>query len=202
MKYTESQLEQAFISLLEMEGYEYLNGKDLIRNSNQEVLIREDLQLFLSTRYEDLEEIELESIINEIAFQSASNFYDSNKYICKLLADGFIFKRNDPAKKDLHIRYIDIDPNTLLKTNSYKIVNQLEIQGTEMRIPDLIMYINGIPAVVFEFKTTIEEDITIHDAYKQLTIRYRRDIPELLKYNLFCVISDGVNNKSGTYLTV
>jgi len=198
MKYTESQLEQAFISLLEMEGYEYLNGKDLIRNSNQEVLIREDLQLFLSTRYEDLEEIELESIINEIAFQSTSNFYDSNKYICKLLADGFIFKRNDPAKKDLHIRYIDIDPNTLLKTNSYKIVNQLEIQGTEMRIPDLIMYINGIPAVVFEFKTTIEEDITIHDAYKQLTIRYRRDIPELLKYNLFCVISDGVNNKSGT----
>ncbi|MBF04843.1 MAG: type I restriction endonuclease [Flavobacterium sp.] len=198
MKYTESQLEQAFISLLEMEGYEYLNGKTMERTSNQEVLIREDLYSFLSARYEDLEEVELESIINEIAFQSASNLYDSNKYICKLLADGFIFKRNNPAKKDLHIRYIDIDPNTLLKANSYKIVNQLEIQGTELRIPDLILYINGIPVVVFEFKTTIEEDITIHDAYKQLTVRYRRDIPELLKYNVFCVISDGVNNKAGT----
>ncbi len=181
-----------------MEGYEYLNGKTMERTSNQEVLIREDLYSFLSARYEDLEEVELESIINEIAFQSASNLYDSNKYICKLLADGFIFKRNNPAKKDLHIRYIDIDPNTLLKANSYKIVNQLEIQGTELRIPDLILYINGIPVVVFEFKTTIEEDITIHDAYKQLTVRYRRDIPELLKYNVFCVISDGVNNKAGT----
>lgn len=195
MKYTEAQLEQAFISLLETEGYQYIDGKQLQRSSNQEVLIKEDLRAFLLKRYPDLEEIELESLVNELAFQSASDLYESNKYICKLLADGFIFKRNNPSKKDLHIRLIDIKD---ISKNSFKIVNQLEIQGTELRIPDLILYINGIPVVVFEFKTAIEEEITIHDAYKQLTIRYRRDIPELMKYNVFCVISDGVNNKSGT----
>lgn len=198
MKYTESQLEYAYISLLQSEGYNYVNGKELVRASSQDVLLKDDLRQFLLHRYSDLEEIELESIINELAFQSASNLYDSNKYICKLLADGFIFKRNNPAKKDLHIRYIDIDQGTLLASNSFKIVNQMEIQGTELRIPDLILYINGIPAVVLEFKTIIEEEITIHDAYKQLTIRYRRDIPELMKYNVFCIISDGVNNKAGT----
>lgn len=37
----------------------------------------------------------------------------------------------------------------------------------------------------FELKTAIEEEITIYDAYKQLIIRYRRDIPELMK--LRCV---------------
>jgi len=195
MKYTESQLEQAFINLLETEDYQYINGKELIRTSNQEVLLKDDLRAFLQNRYPDLEEIELESLVNEIAFQSASNLYESNKSICKLLADGLIFKRNNPTKKDLHIRYIDIDD---VKANDFKIVNQLEIQGSELRIPDLILYINGIPVVVFEFKTAIEEDITIHDAYKQLTVRYRRDIPELMKYNAFCVISDGVNNKAGT----
>ncbi|WP_291049488.1 MULTISPECIES: type I restriction endonuclease subunit R [unclassified Empedobacter] len=195
MKYTESQLEQAFISLLETEGYHYINGKELTRTSNQEVLIKEDLRAFLQNRYEDLEEIELESITNELAFQSTSTLYESNKTICKLLADGLIFKRNDPSKKDLHIRYIDIEN---IQNNTFKIVNQLEIQGSELRIPDLILYINGIPVVVFEFKTAIEEEITIHDAYKQLTTRYRRDIPELLKYNVFTVISDGVNNKAGT----
>ena len=195
MKYTEAQLEQAFISLLETEGYQYVNGKELDRSSNQDVLLKEDLRAFLLKRYPDLEEIELESLVNELAFQSASDLYESNKYICKLLADGFIFKRNNPSKKDLHIRFIDIKD---ISKNSFKIVNQLEIQGTELRIPDLILYINGIPVVVFEFKTAIEEEITIHDAYKQLTIRYRRDIPELMKYNVFCVISDGVNNKSGT----
>lgn len=198
MKYTESQLEHAFINLLQSEGYSYINGKELERVSNQNVLLKDDLRQFLLNRYNDLEEIELESIVNELAFQSVSNLYVSNKYVCKLLADGFIFKRNNPAKKDLHIRYIDVDQDTLLTSNSFKIVNQMEIQGTELRIPDLILYINGIPVVVLEFKTIIEEEITIHDAYKQLTIRYRRDIPELMKYNVFCIISDGVNNKAGT----
>ena len=198
MKYTESKLEQAFIHLLKTERYTYVSGQHIQRKNNQEVLIKEDLRKFLLNRYPDLEDLELETIINELAFQSASNLYESNKYICKLLADGLIFKRNDPSKKDLHIRYLDIDPETLAKNNSFKIVNQLEIQGKELRIPDLIVYINGIPVVVFEFKTTIEEDISIHNAFKQLTKRYRRDIPELMKYNAFCVISDGVNNKAGT----
>lgn len=198
MKYTESQLEKSFIHLLKEEGYKHVNGKKVFRASNQEILIREDLSDFLMQQYPDLEAIELQTIINEIAYQPASSLYDSNKYIGKLLADGWIFKRNNPAKKDLHIRYIDIDENSLLQTNHFKIVNQLEIQGKELRIPDLILYINGIPVVVFEFKTTIEEEITIHDAYKQLSMRYRRDIPELMKYNAFCIISDGVNNKAGS----
>ena len=83
--------------------------------------------------------------------------------------------------------------------NIYKFVNQLEITGTEKRIPDGIIYINGLPLVVFEFKTAIKEDCTIHDAYVQLTTRYKRDIPELFKYNAFWVISDGVNNKAGSF---
>jgi hypothetical protein len=78
-------------------------------------------------------------------------------------------------------------------------VNQLEIQGREHnRIPDGIVYINGIPLVVLELKSAIKENTTIEDAYKQLTVRYRRDIPELFKYNAFVVISDGVNNKIGS----
>ncbi len=84
-------------------------------------------------------------------------------------------------------------------TNIYKFVNQLEIIGTEKRIPDGIVYINGLPLVVFEFKSAIREEATIFDAFKQLTVRYRRDIPELFKYNAFCVISDGVNNKAGSF---
>ena len=83
--------------------------------------------------------------------------------------------------------------------NIYKFVNQLEIVGTEKRIPDGIVYINGLPLVVFEFKSAIREEATIYDACKQLTVRYRRDIPELFKYNAFCVISDGVNNKAGSF---
>jgi type I restriction enzyme R subunit len=110
--------------------------------------------------------------------------------------DGFTLKREDPSKKDLFIELIDYSKND---NNSYKFVNQLEIVGYERRIPDGIIYINGLPLVVFEFKTAIRENTTIHDAYVQLTTRYKRDIPELFKYNAFCVISDGVNNKAGSF---
>jgi type I restriction enzyme R subunit len=77
-------------------------------------------------------------------------------------------------------------------------VNQLEVKGSERRIPDAIVYINGLPLVVIEFKSAIKENTTILDAHTQLTVRYKRDIPNLLKYNAFCVISDGVNNKMGS----
>lgn len=60
----------------------------------------------------------------------------------------------------------------------------MEIVGTERRIPDGILYI------VLEFKTAIQENTTIHNAYVQLATRYKRDIPELFKYNVFCIISD------------
>ena len=49
---------------------------------------------------------------------------------------------------------------------------------------------NGIPVVVLEFKSAVQENTTIMDAYMQLTIRYRRDIPEIFIYNAFVVIRD------------
>lgn len=84
--------------------------------------------------------------------------------------------------------------------NRIKIVNQLTITGKENqpRIPDAILYINGLPLVVFEFKSAVrEQEVNIGDAYKQLCTRYRRDIPQLFIYNALCIISDGVNNRMG-----
>jgi len=88
-------------------------------------------------------------------------------------------------------------------SNIYRIVNQLEIEGVhsqnqgEKRIPDAILYVNGLPLVVFEFKSAIREEATIFEAFEQLTVRYRRAIPQLFVFNALCVISDGVNNKMG-----
>lgn len=42
MKFTEAQLEQAVISLLEAQGYSYVPGDEIVRGRD-EVLIREDL---------------------------------------------------------------------------------------------------------------------------------------------------------------
>lgn len=213
MKFTESQLEQAFIDLLQQEEMQHVLGNDLRKAegnkveesratygyiATEKVLIEGDLRAFLSAQYhaEGITRSEIDGIIRELEQLPASDLYESNKIFMKKLSDGFLLKREDRTQKDIFIQLIDYSE---ADQNIYKVVNQLAIKGYEMRIPDLIMYVNGLPLVVFEFKTAIEEETTIYDAYKQLTIRYQRDIPELFKYNAFCVISDGVNTKAGSF---
>ena len=219
MKFTEAKLEQAFIELLGNENFPHFLGNSISR-VDDEVLIEEDLKNYLLNRYkkEQLTVIETQSIILQLKSLSSADLYESNKKIMRWLADGFILKREDRKQKDIHIELIDysgLPPQTQSRDldnivaeqqakygkdhNIYKFVNQLEIIGAEKRIPDGIIYINGLPVVVFEFKSAIREVATIHNAFEQLTIRYKRDIPELFKYNSFCVISDGVNNKAGSF---
>ncbi|WP_439474488.1 type I restriction endonuclease subunit R [Algoriphagus formosus] len=197
MKFTESQLEQVFISLLEEQGYPYVPGEEIIRGK-EEVLIREDLQRFLNEQYEEerITPNEIFGIIRDLEKLPASDLYETNKTIMEWVRDGFLLKREDRKQKDIYISLIDYEHP---ERNIFKFVNQLEIQGFEKRIPDGILYVNGLPLVVFEFKSTIRESATLFSAYDQLTNRYRRDIPDLFKYNAFCVISDGVNTKGGSF---
>jgi len=196
-KFTEAQLENVFIELLGKEGIPHVLGNTIAREQN-EVLIKSDIKNYLQNQYkkDKITIGEIESIIRKLRVFSASDLYESNKQIMKLVSNGFQLEREDRSKKDLYIHLIDYSN---LDNNSYKVVNQLEIYGYEKRIPDGILYINGLPLVVMEFKSAIRENATLHDAYVQLTTRYRRDIPELFKYNAFCVISDGVNNKMGSF---
>jgi len=221
MKFTEEKLERAFTELLGQEGFPHHLGISITRKVD-EVLIEEDLQAFLLNQYANhsITVNETKSIILQLKSLSASDLYESNKTFLKMLSDGFILKREDRNQKDIYIQLINYtglnnhrqpeadqlisiaaEPEVVYPAdnNIYKFVNQLEIVGSEKRIPDGIVYINGLPLVVFEFKSAIREEATIYDAFKQLTVRYRRDIPELFKYNTFCVISDGVNNKSGSF---
>lgn len=213
MKFTESQLEHAFISLLQDEKMVHQIGNVARQTAtnvveepvvvygniiSDKVLIDEDLKAYLHLAYakDGITENEIESILRDLDRLPSSDLYESNKTFMKMVSDGFLLKREDRLKKDIYIQLIDYSEQD---NNTYKIVNQLAIKGYEMRIPDLILYINGLPLVVFEFKSAIQENTTIHDAFVQLTVRYKRDIPELFKYNAFCVISDGVNTKSGSF---
>tara|TARA_A100000171_G_scaffold35638_3_gene34223 strand:- start:18387 stop:21611 length:3225 start_codon:yes stop_codon:yes gene_type:complete len=220
-KFTEAQLEKAFTELLGQEGFPHHLGISIVRKPD-EVLIEEDLRQFLFTQYavQGITANEVNSIILQLKSLPSSDLYESNKAFLRMLSDGIILKREDRNQKDIYIQLINYaglnkhrqpSENEVISitaeeevdypvdTNIYKFVNQFEIVGTEKRIPDGIVYINGLPVVVFEFKSAIREEATIYDAFKQLTIRYRRDIPELFKYNAFCVISDGVNNKAGSF---
>lgn len=195
--FNEHALEMAIMELFKDEDYTYLNG-EVLHRERTDVLLNDDLESFLYWKYskENITENEVSSIILMLTNISGS-IYEANKAVLKMICDGFILNREDRTQKDLYIELIDFD---VPKNNMFKIVNQVEIEGKQgqKRIPDGIVYVNGIPLVVLEFKSAIKENTTIMDAYKQLKIRYKRDIPELFKYNAFVVISDGVNNKYGS----
>lgn len=193
----EAQLELSVMELFQQEGYEYLSGDSILRETT-DVLLKDDLRMYLMMKYaaDGITSNEIETIIFGLVRASHEPLYDANKEMLNKIIEGFVLRREDKTKKDLFIRLIDFDN---VHNNIFKVVNQVEIQGKhELRIPDAIVYVNGLPLVVIEFKSATRENATIYNAYEQLTIRYARDIPDLLKYNAFVVISDGANNKYGS----
>ena len=200
VNFNEHALEMSIMELFQDENYSYIDGEKISRDVS-DVLLADDLRKYLSDRYvtEGITDSEIDGIILNLRSISGT-IYEANKAVYKLLCDGFILNREDRSQKDLYISLIDFEAP---EKNIFKIVNQFEISGmnNQTRIPDAIIFINGIPVVVFEFKSAVREDTTIMDAYTQLTVRYRRDIPELFKYNAFVVISDGANNKYGSFFS-
>ena len=197
--FNEHSLEMAIMELFEQQGYSYVNG-ETIHKELSEVLLREDLRMYLMDRYSDegITPMEVERILAKLTADNGAPLYVQNAQTYRLMTEGFTIKREDASKPDLFVEVIDFGN---VDRNIFKVVNQLEIKGTQKRIPDGIVYVNGLPVVVLEFKSAVKTDATIMNAFTQLTVRYRRDIPNLFRYNAFVVISDGVNNKYGTLFT-
>lgn len=197
--FTESQLEQSIIQLFVAEGYIYVPG-DHIQRKPGEVVLHDDLSQYLLARYagEDITPDEVDRAIRRIVQSHGGSVYEENRQFMQLMMEGFSLKREDPTKPNLYIYPISFDSKHQ-SANIFKIVNQFEIEGADQkRIPDGVLFVNGLPLVVLEFKSAVKESTTILDAYKQVTVRYVRDIPQLFRYNAFVVISDGVNNRYGS----
>ena len=169
-KFTEDELEKAIISLFEQQGYDYVHG-DNIHRKFEDILLLDDLRSFISERYASnhLSENEIQKIINRINLIPSAPLYMGNRETFWLVNEGFDLVRDNVSDVALHVDFIDFDEPD---NNIFKIVNQYAVQGERLRRPDLLLFINGIPVAIFEFKSAIEEDKTIHDAWEQITIRY------------------------------
>ncbi len=198
-KFTEAELEKAIIELCTQQDYTYVCGEDMHRKY-EDILLLDDLRSYLTSRYskDGLSDTEMQKIINKLNLINATPLYFGNREAFRLVNEGFDLARDDFSKVALHIDYINYDEPD---KNIFKVVNQYSVQGEHLRRPDMLLFINGIPVAIFEFKTAIEEDTTIFDAWKQITMRYCRDIPKLMKYCFLSVISDGANTRMGSIFT-
>ena len=200
-KLYESEYEEALIDLLQSEGWQYTNGKTIHRPVREALLV-DELKASLLDRYADLTPQDADEIVTRLRHVPGQTHFERLRNTFILVRDSFRYTRNgDGAKFD--IKFVDFD---IPEKNTFRVVNQLEVGyglRDEVRIPDVLLYVNGIPLCIFELKNPTKEDATIADAYEQIHTRYMRDIPHLLRYCPLSCISDATanNTRLGTTYT-
>lgn len=200
----EDNLEKAVIEIFEHElGYEYLNGIDIAPDAVQSQ--RDDFSsVILENRFfEALQTINptisndiLEDITKQIIHLSTPSLIENNKTFHHYLTDGIdvLYKDEDGNDKGDKVYLFDFED---LSKNDFLVVNKFTIVEIDERRPDLIVFINGLPLVVFELKSLSNENVGISHAYNQLQT-YKNKIPTLFNTNAFLVISDGISAGVGT----
>lgn len=128
-------------------------------------MLTDDLCAFMQKQYaeEKLSAQEIERIVTMLMLSPRDPLYEANKSMFRMLTDGFVFRRDDKTLRDLFIRLIDFDTPS---NNLFKVVNQFEVQGAEFRILDAVVFVNGIPLIVIEYKSAVRENATIYNAYE------------------------------------
>ena len=83
------------------------------------------------------------------------------------------------------------------ENNDFLAVTQLWIKGDRYpRRPDIIIFVNGLPLVFIELKNS---NVQVRNAFDDNLTNYKADIPQLFNYNGFCVLSNGVDTKVGSF---
>lgn len=200
-RYCESEYENAFLSFLEAEGWQYLSGKSIPRSSKREVLYADDLEQFLRDTNPDLTADEIRQLMDTVRLAGAESDFATLHKVYGWMVNGIQFTPQDGLAR--MVALIDFDTP---ENNIFRAVNQLTVEytnngKTENRRPDVLLYVNGLPLCVIELKNPADANATINDAWEQITIRYWRDIPHLLHYCPLACISDGVKTRLGTVRT-
>lgn len=97
-------------------------------------------------------------------------------------------------EESTYVKLIDYDN---LDNNIFTVINQWTVVDNEIKIPDIVVFVNGFPLVVCELKSPSRENTDTSEAYNQLK-KYMQVIPTLFNYNAFCVMSDMSISKAGT----
>ena len=202
--FCESDYEYALIRSLENEGWQYLQGKAVKRETKSDVLIAEDFKKFLTTTNSDLTEEEVQQIYDNVRLVGAETDFATLHKVYGWMVNGIQFTTQNGVAKMINL--IDFDNPNPHKNNIFRVVNQISVEYTnngqkENRRPDVLLYVNGLPICIFELKNPADAVATIEKAWEQITICYWRDIPHLLHYCPLACISDGVKTRLGTVRT-
>ena len=174
--------------------WKYKSAKELTRSVN-EVLLEKDLKDALQrlnpeikARPEFADEViyKLRAII--IAVNETGLVRANEEFFKWLRGDKTMpFGENN---RHVPVKLIEFGEDKL-ELNSYTITNQYRIHHRETKIPDVILFINGIPVVVGEAKTPIRPSISWLDGAHEVHNIYENAVPQLFVPNILSFASEG-----------
>ena len=200
-RYCEWEFEYTFLALLEEEGWQYLAGNSIPRNSRREVLYSDDLEQFLSKTSPDLTADEIRQVMDTVRLAGAESDFATLHKVYGWMVNGIQFTPQSGLARMIALIDFEKPENNIFRAVNQFVVEYTNNGQTETRRPDVLLFVNGMPLCIIELKNPADEHATIYEAWEQINIRYWRDIPHLLHYCPLACISDGVKTRLGTVRT-
>lgn len=203
-QFSEDDLEQVALEWFAELGYTIKNGSEISeagitpeRESDKDVVLDNRLEVALRHINPDLHDNAIQQAIREISIEKVPSLLENNRSFHEMITNGIEVEHyNDDGETINDLVYI-FDFNNL-ENNDFLAVNQLTVvNGDYNKRPDIVLFINGLPVVVIELKSSTNESVGIEDGYHQLET-YKMRIPQLFNHNAVLVTSDGINTKAGS----
>ena len=194
--FDEERLEKITLEALEELGYDCLNGYEIERLDFSKVILEKQFILAVQRINKELGMEEFLEALRQVKNLEHNNIILNNKQFTKYLLEGVsvpIQEHNETKYKT--VKLIDFDN---ISNNSFTAVNQYTIIEHSEKRPDIIIFVNGLPLVVVELKSTVREEVKLIDGFNQLRGYQEVHIPTLFYYNQFMIVSDGVHARAGT----
>tara|TARA_Y100000590_G_scaffold74928_1_gene82766 strand:- start:1152 stop:4250 length:3099 start_codon:yes stop_codon:yes gene_type:complete len=200
---TEKQVEFQSIEWFKDLGYQYKDGYEIApeginpeRDDFRKVILEDRLRSALIKINSDIPSQTINNSISQILNPNIPSLLNCNREMHKWMTKGLkvtFMEGNQEVGRQLKL--IDYEN---LDNNDWLVVNQFDIQGHQrLRVPDVLVFVNGLPLGVIELKNPADEHADIWSAYNQLQT-YKDNIPDLFNTNGVLVISDGVQARMGS----
>ena len=189
-------VQRAAIEWLQELGYTYQEGVSLSRDLKK-VVIEEELRTFIQTTYPELPETAVNEAVATFTQQTSLDLDYRNREFHLKLSNGIDVSWKDANGKE-HAKHIYPINYAEPEKNTFVCSDEVTIIGKNKRRADLLVYVNGLPLIVFEFKNMFDRETGVAEAHNQIK-HYIQDIPQLFDYNAVTVVSDGQEALHGMY---
>ena len=156
--FVESDYEDALISFLEQEEWQYLYGDNIPRASRKEVLYMDDLIQFLEKTNPDLDDDDIRQIADKVRLVGADSDFATLHKVYGWMVDGlqYVTQKGEPRMISL-IDFTKVDDPDMPNNNIFRVVNQFTVDyinngALKNRRPDVLLYVNGMPVCIIELK--------------------------------------------------